>query len=263
MKILSYPQRVACIGIVATISIAFVFFLPPLPQDPAYHQFADQRPWLGIANFGDVAGNFVFLLTGIAGMLTAWRNRGMLPDSFIWMTFFLGVFLTGIGSGYYHLAPDNHTLVWDRLPMTIAFMALFPLIIAERIHRRAGKFLFPLFLAIGIGSVWYWNWTENTGHGDLRLYALVQFLPLLIMLLTLALFPARHAGTKYLLYTFGWYILAKLLEHFDPAVFTLTGEMASGHTLKHIAAAIGTGCMIFYMRNLTGQTLQERHEKII
>lgn len=261
MKTLSYRQRIICIGATAAVCIAGVFFLPPLPQDLAYHNFADQRPWFGIANFGDVAGNIVFLLTGISGILTVWRNRAELTEPLIWLTFFTGVFLTGIGSGYYHLAPDNHTLVWDRLPMTIAFMALFPLIITERIHRKAGKLLFPILISIGIGSVGYWNWTENAGHGDLRLYALVQFLPLLIMLLTLVLFPARHGGTKFLLYTFGWYILAKLLEHFDPEVFTLTNGIVSGHTLKHIAAAIGTGCMIGYVRRLTGELPQEHHEK--
>ncbi len=35
--------------------------VPRTPQPLSYHQFADQRSWFGIPNFGDVASNIVFL----------------------------------------------------------------------------------------------------------------------------------------------------------------------------------------------------------
>lgn len=171
------------------------------------------------------------------------------------MMFFCGVSMTGVGSGYYHLSPDNDRLVWDRLPMTISFMSLFSIIIMERINIMAGKRLFPVLLTTGLASVWYWHWTENQGQGDLRLYAVVQFFPLLAILLITGLFPDRHSGTKYLFYTLGWYVLAKILEHFDKEFFALAQGIVSGHTLKHIAAAIGTAWMIKYMLCLKNQGL--------
>lgn len=235
----------------AVLAIAGVFSLSAIAQDPAYHDFADKRSFLGIPNFGDVMGNLAFAVVGIAGLVRAhhrWpRHKG--ADFWLWAVFFGGVFLVAFGSGYYHLAPGNATLVWDRLPMTIAFMSLFSIVIRDRMHERWGLLLFPAFLLIGIGSVWYWDWTESLGRGDLRPYALVQFYPVLAIILMIALFPPRHAGTaKYLFWTLGWYIAAKLLEHFDPQIFALTGHVVSGHTLKHVAAAVGVACMVPYMK---------------
>ncbi len=247
MKPLSRQQRIALVCGTTIACIFAVFLLPSIPQDPAYHNFADKRLLFGLPNFDDVISNALFVLVGLAGLTSVWQKRARRAQASMWMTFFLGVFLTGFGSSYYHLAPDNHTLVWDRLPMTISFMSLFAALIAERIDSKTGSFLFPLLIGAGIGSVCYWNWTESLGHGDLRFYALVQFLPVIVILMILALFPARHAGTKHLLYTFAWYVLAKLLEHFDPQVFSLTDGIISGHTLKHIAAAIGAGCMLGYV----------------
>ncbi|PYU18912.1 MAG: hypothetical protein DMG30_26090 [Acidobacteria bacterium] len=106
--------------------------------------------------------------------------------------FFLGVALTSIGSAYYHWAPDNGRLVWDRLPMSIAFMSLLAAIITERITVNAGlRSLLPL-MALGIASVLYWHLTELKGQGDLRLYGLVQFYPVMAIPLLLTLFPARY-----------------------------------------------------------------------
>lgn len=250
MKIAHHHGVAIFLGL-AVLAVAGVFSLSAIAQDPAYHDFADKRGWLGIPNFGDVMGNLAFAVVGIAGLVRAhhrWpRHKG--ADYWLWTVFFAGVFLVAFGSGYYHLAPSNATLVWDRLPMTIAFMSLFSIVIRDRMHERWGLLLFPAFLVIGIGSVWYWDWTESLGRGDLRPYALVQFYPVLAIILMIALFPPRHDGTaKYLFWTLGWYVAAKLLEHFDPQIFALTGHLVSGHTLKHVAAAVGVACMVPYMK---------------
>ena len=245
----THGQRVGLLLVLAVTLIANVFlFLPPVAQDLDYHHFADRRGWLGIPNFGDVAGNIAFLISGFFGMLAVRNKRRELSGYPAWLVFFLGVFLTGLGSAYYHLMPNNETLVWDRLPMTVAFMALFSLIIMERIDKRSGQILLPLLLAIGVSSVFYWHLTEQTGQGDLRAYALVQFLPMILIFVILILFPAQHRGTKYLAYTLIWYVIAKLTEHFDRQIFDLTAQTVSGHTLKHIAAAIGTTWMVPYMK---------------
>jgi hypothetical protein len=99
-----------------------------------------------------------------------------------------GITAAGLGSFWYHLAPDNQTLFWDRLPMTVALMALFSVIISEYISVRWGKRLLYPLLIVGVLSVVYWNMTEARGRGDLRLYALVQFLPLVIIPVTLLMY---------------------------------------------------------------------------
>jgi hypothetical protein len=179
------------------------------------------------------------------------------------MIFYTGIFLTGFGSGYYHLSPDNDTLVFDRLPMTVAFMSLFSALFMERVSVKTGIYLFPFLLAYGIFSVWYWHYSETLAHGDLRPYAIAQFLPMLQIILIIGLFPAKHRKTKYLVYTAVCYILAKGLEYFDPQVFTLLGTTISGHTLKHLAAAGGVWWTIMYMQpsGTRRQTDKSRRKK--
>lgn len=233
------------------IAVAGTFTMPPIPQDLAYHNFADTRGWLGVPNFGDVMGNLAFAIVGIAGIfavLKRWpEKRG--AEFWLWLVFFVGVFMVAFGSGYYHLNPSNKTLVWDRLPMTIAFMSLFSIVIMERVDEKWGVRFFPLFLAAGVFSVWYWDYTEGLGHGDLRPYALVQFFPMLAILMMMALFAAKYPkATKYLFFTLGWYMAAKLLEHFDKEIFGMLGGAISGHTLKHLAAALGVAYMVSYVK---------------
>lgn len=237
------------VGGVTAALIGTVFLFPPIAQDLAYHDFADKRPLAQVPNAGDVLSNIPFCIVGLWGLLMLWRQRGGdTAARLLWYVFFFGVFLVGFGSGYYHWAPDNQTLVWDRLPMTIAFMSLFSLVIAERIRPSLGYALFPLLLAAGAGSVWYWAYTESIGAGDLRPYALVQFLPMVLILLMVALFPSPAGGTRYLLWCLGWYLAAKGLEHFDAEVFVLAGGALSGHSLKHVAAAAGVACLLPYAK---------------
>lgn len=255
MRSTEYTKSVFLLCALTVVIIGAVFFLPPIAQDLAYHDFADKRAFLGIPNFGDVVGNAPFAIVGILGLALLARIKNSFADRAayrLWQVFFAGVFLVAFGSGYYHWAPDNHTLVWDRLPMTIAFMSLFSLIIMRHINRRAGLYLFLPLLLTGIGSVFYWDYTEAQGAGDLRLYALVQFLPMILIPLILWLFPAKESGMRYLLYTLGFYVLAKVLEHFDEGFFTIFGGMVSGHTLKHLAAAAAVACLLPYARLFTG-----------
>ncbi len=250
MKRITHRQRVAVVVSVTIAGIVAAFLCPPIPQDSSYNHFADVRAWAHISNFADVVSNVPFFFVGAAGILFIWRLGKSLERSAAWLAFFAGVLLTAFGSSYYHLAPDNHRLIWDRLPMTIAFMSLFAAVVGERINLRAGDVLLPLCLALGVGSVLYWKITENAGHGDLRPYGLVQFLPMLLIPLILVLFPARHKGTKYMIYSFAFYVAAKIFEYFDAAVMHLTHHAVSGHTIKHLLAAAGAGCLIGYVRRL-------------
>jgi hypothetical protein len=224
-----------------TVAVACVAaVVPRFAQPLSYHQFADRRSWLGIPNFGDVASNLGFAVVGIWGLWVLLRkpNRIMFLDArerWPYVIAFAGMFLVAVGSSYYHLAPDNARLVWDRLPMTVAFMALVDAMIAERISVRVGMILLPVLLLIGIGSVEQWHLSELRGAGDLRFYAALQVYAVLVLLVILLL-PPRYTRGADLLAVVGFYALAKALETTDRTVFAV-GHVVSGHTLKHLAAA--------------------------
>ncbi len=236
-------MRVWIIVGIGLAAIVTVLFLPPIPQDPAYHDFADRRPFLGIPNALNVLSNAPFVLVGALGLAFV-RRRAALEERTALLILFAGVGLTGFGSAYYHLAPGNVTLFWDRLPMTIVFMSLFAVIIAERISLTAGRRLLPILLLAGAGSVAYWLVGELSGAGDLRPYALVQFFPLVAIPLILLLFPPRYTRGADLLGALAWYALAKLFEALDAQIFAV-GGVVSGHTLKHLASA---GAMYWILR---------------
>jgi hypothetical protein len=138
------------------VTLALIIAYPIIPRFLRHdHHFADHRGWLGVANFGDVASNLLFALFGTWGLLFLasksshakfLEQRERWPYWFI----FLGMLWTAFGSGYYHLAPSNARLVWDRLPMTVVFMPLVAAMIMQ------------------------WNQSELRGAGDLRFYGAVR-----------------------------------------------------------------------------------------
>ena len=199
------------LALAVAVGIA-ALLVPRTPQPLSYHQFADRRSWLGIPNFGDVVSS-----------MPASDGRT-----------FSGLVLTAGGSAYYHLAPNNARLVWDRLPMTFVFMPLVAAILAERVNVKLGLGLLPLLVAVGMGSVIEWHWSEQQGAGDLRFYAAVQLYALLALLVALLL-PPRYTRGRDLLVVAGLYVLAKICEAADGQIFSL-GRFLSGHTLKHLAA---------------------------
>lgn len=190
------------------------------------------------------ASNLAFTIFGAWGLwfllrLTPQESANHFSDPrerWFYIAVFFGMLLTSIGSSYYHLAPDNDRLVWDRLPMTLVFMSLVAAMITERISDRAALWLWPILIAIGVLSVLQWHGSEQAGHGDLRFYAAVQVYAVVVLLLVLFL-PTRYTHSSYLGVVAGLYVLAKLLETFDRQVFAL-GHLVSGHTLKHIVAGL-------------------------
>jgi hypothetical protein len=228
------------------VAIIAIFSIDPIAQQSSYHDFADQRRMLGIANFFNVLSNLPFVIIGVMGMrLVALRQAtgGLAELRPMYLTFFIGVLLTGFGSAYYHYQPGNQPLVWDRLPMTIAFMALFSAIVGEYISTQLARKLFAPLLIFGAASVIYWYVTELNGHGDLRAYVLVQFLPVLLIPLILWLFESKLNNGKYIWGIIGAYAASKLMELFDAGLYGAFG-LISGHSLKHLTAAFGA--LIFY-----------------
>lgn len=236
--------------LLTAIVIIACCMLPRIPQPVSYHQFADRRSLLGIPNFGDVFSNLPFAVIGICGLVFLLRTRfrknthTFLDERERWpyLFVFAGLLLTAFGSSYYHLAPDNARLLWDRLPMTVTFMAMVSAVIAERISVRLGLWLLPVLLTIGLMSVVQWEWSESRGAGDLRFYAAVQAYSALVILLSL-FFPRRYTRTEDFGLVIGFYALAKALEFFDKPIFAAL-HIVSGHTLKHLAAAAAGYCIL-------------------
>jgi hypothetical protein len=252
---MSNRTRIILFIIISLIVTIAVFSFAPVPQDPAYHDLADSRSWLSIPNFADIVSNLLFILVGVLGLravirLGHDRERFILPAERIpFAIAMVGIALVGLGSAHYHWSPQNQTIVWDRLPIALATMAVFSMVIVERIGVRIGMSLLPVLLSLGAGSVVYWYFTEIAGRGDLRPYGLVLFFPLLGIALLLLWFPPRYTGQRHLWALLGFYIVGRVMELFDKEVFRLTGDLISGHTLKHIFSAIACYALVRYVQH--------------
>jgi hypothetical protein len=248
------------------VAVAVVMSTPPRSDQPSYFAFADQRTFLGIPHFMDVISNAPWAVIGIAGLLFAWRRRVGPDGTFTeaWeqrasVVLFAAVLGVSVGSSYFHHAPGVQTLVWDRLPMAIAFMSVFALIIGDRIDLRVGRALLWPLVALGVFSVLYWWHTETLGKGDFRWYILVQALPMLAIPVMLVLFPARYTRARDIWLGLGWYGVAKLFELYDAPVFALT-KVISGHTLKHLTAGVATLLLLRVIRlRRTSSILNYQH----
>ncbi|MFM9879371.1 MAG: hypothetical protein ACKVOO_03045, partial [Burkholderiaceae bacterium] len=222
--------------LVCAALLALAAFGPPLEQLPHFHDFADQRPWWGMPNAGDVLSNLLFALGGLLGLMGLRRWRAGLvsqAEQSLAALSFTGLLLTALCSGYYHWQPDDAGLVVDRLGMCVAFAGLLGLAAAGRISGRAGLVLAASLLLLAPMTVWVW-----AESGNLLPWAVLQFggMGLLLWL------AARPALAGALPVRWAWvvviYALAKCLELGDAAVFEATGEWVSGHTLKHIVASL-------------------------
>jgi hypothetical protein len=229
--LLTTPRNYPLIGLLGLMAVSLMglLLLPPIPQPQSYHRFADQQAWLGVPNFWNVFSNLPFVAVGIVGLCQFRRDPAII-------VLFLGVFLTGFGSAYYHWNPNNGTMFWDRLPMAITFVAVLAVIVQERVSATAGAMLLWPLLAIAVFSLLLWRWTD-----DLRLYGWVQFFPCVAIPLLLLFVPARYSGTSYWVGMAALYVLAKLFEFYDRQIYS-AGAVLSGHTLKHLAAA--GGCLL-------------------
>ena len=251
----THENRLRLLAVLTVAFLSLVLFREPIPQDPEYHDFADQRSLMGIPHALNVISNLPMGLVGLYGMLvivfslrrtdsTSFRTPA---DSIPYLLLFFALVLTGIGSAYYHLAPDTPRLFWDRLPMSIAFMAYLSAAITERIDRRTGLVALIPFLASGMLSVLYWRATELAGAGDLRFYILAQSYPTLFVLLMVLLLPSPYTHGRMLITVTALYLLTRLVEIGDATIFDL-GNLISGHTIKHLLTAVAVYWIILMLK---------------
>jgi len=235
---------------VALAAVIVVALQGPIAQPAEYHRFADQRVLWSVPNALNVLSNLGFVVVGVVGLVVLGGRsvpRGALPPlQQAYRIFFAGAVLIGLGSAYYHLAPDNARLVWDRMPMTVSFMALVAIVVGEQVDEHLGsRLLWPL-LAVGVGSVLVWWFGERVGRGDLRMYLLVQFLPMLLLPLMMSLYPTRLHPIGWLWALLGLYACAKAFEFADATILGATS--VSGHSLKHLVAAAAMAMLVFALR---------------
>lgn len=242
-------KKLTALVAITVIFIALTALQKPLSQPASYHQFADQDTYWGISNTWNVLTNIPFMVVGLYGLYRWAVTNIPVGIKRMYSILFLGILMTGIGSAFYHLLPDNFRLLFDRLPMTIIFMSFLAITIYEWISPRLGNQLFYGLLLIGFVSLWWWYYTEQQGRGDLRFYLFVQFYPMLIIPLIYWLYrtPEKNSKIRILAWVFLWYIVAKVAEVYDAQLFTAIGF--SGHSIKHLAAAVATWYMVrFYQK---------------
>lgn len=249
---MTMTRKLAVLGLAALILTIVTFvFASPIPQDRVYLGFADAREMFGLPNFWNVISNLPFLIFGVLGALEVFKTTTAFARSFEkipFMTFFVTLFLTGLGSGLFHFSVNMGTLFWDRLPISLSFMALMAALLGDRTTAKIGVRALIPFLLIGAASVFVWDWSERAGHGDLRFYALVQFGSMPLLVAMLFLFKNRYTGDKYIWMAMGWYVVAKVCEVFDRAIYEGLFETWSGHTWKHLTASFAAAAIWMMIR---------------
>ncbi|MGE5469041.1 MAG: alkaline phytoceramidase [Ignavibacteria bacterium] len=229
---------------VTGVLIAGALIHGPIAQLPHYHDFADQTTRFGILHFYDVASNLGFLLVALWGYASLGRHRAGPDLANGWggyRLFLLGLLLTGVGSSYYHLAPDNARLVWDRLPIALACGGLLAGVWGDTQGRDSRQVAAALAL-VAVCSVAWWYFTELAGDGDLRPYLLLQALPFLLI----PLWQWQYASGKCDRWYFGFalilYAAAKWAELNDHDIGAVVGM--TGHTLKHLLATLACASIV-------------------
>lgn len=235
-----------CVLATFIAALALVMFVPPIAQPSHYHEFADCRTLFETPNYWNVMSNAGFLLVGGIGMMFLWcqsdesRRQTFVDDAewYPYFAYFAGVFLTGVGSAYYHWMPNSNRLIWDRLPMSVMFISLMVAVVSEYVYPKIATYLLAPAVLLGVGSVMNWATRDMTGTGDLRFYLFVQFFPMLFIPAVIHFCRPRYSHHLLMMGSLAWYAKAKLAEMLDAPLYDLTG--ISGHTIKHLLCGLST-----------------------
>lgn len=246
---LAMTWRVGILLALAAGCTVVAFSGPPLRDSIQYFDFADARRLAGIPNGMNVLSSGAFILAGLAGVAAILGGRATFRDPrerAPWLIFFSGVAIAGLGTGSFHLAPSSGTLALDRVPMTLGFTGLLAALVTERIDVAWGRRLLWPVVVSGFASIAWWYVTDRAGAADLRPYMVLQFFPLLAIPFLLLAFPSPYSGSGLYLVALGAYVLGKVAEARDQAIFRF-GELVSGHSLKHVVAAAAVGVVVWML----------------
>lgn len=223
--------------------------LGPFPQDPSYHLLADTRTLLdAIPRAGDVLTNLAILAAGLFGLALRPRMTIAAEERTALHVLIAATLLTAVGSAYYHWAPANATLAWDRLPLAIVLVSVLALVMADRVHSLfAREALWPLTVLAAV-SVVVWSVSEAMGRGDLLLYLVVRVGAGITIALLVIFRRPRHTGTRWLVAALIGELLMAAFERLDHEIFRLTGGLVSGHSLKHVMVGVALGFVFWWLR---------------
>jgi hypothetical protein len=206
----------------------------PIAQFADYHAFADQRTLFGVPHAFDVLSNVGFAIVALWGMRHVFTGR-----SYGYALFVVSLLLTAAGSAFYHLDPNDIRLVWDRLPIALACAGLLAAVRAESRGGRNDAAATFAIAAAAFGSVYWWDIS-----GDLRPYLLLQALPLVLIPLWQWIDHAARERRIAFAAAIALYVLAKVAELNDQAIFAALG-VVSGHTLKHVLATLASAVVVY------------------
>lgn len=234
-------------AVLTCVTIALMLLHGPIVQPAHYHDFADQRLLFGIPHGADVLSNAGFILVGLWGLGVLWWNRhdrALVEGWPGYAMFMLALVLTGLGSSFYHLAPDDLRLQWDRLPIALACAGLLVAVRAETHHGTDSIAWLTLMSAAAVFSIAWWAATDAYGRGDLRPYLLLQAAPLALIPLWQAIRGAPAADRRAFGIAILLYVAAKLTELNDHELLSLFGGAISGHTIKHLLATLAAAVLV-------------------
>ncbi|XP_057960142.1 uncharacterized protein LOC131152332 isoform X2 [Malania oleifera] len=206
---------------------------PKIPHSPRHHIFADMRNFLGVPNTLNVFTNFPFLVIGVLGLVFCLQGDFFLISSrgefLVWAWFYAGITAMAFGSAYYHLKPDDNRVMWDSLPMIIAYSSLFSALIVERVGEVIGLACLLLLLGVAVLSTVCERW-----FNDLRLCMMFQLIPCVAIPVTAYTFLPKYTHSKYWLWASGVYLLAKFEAVADKKIYNISYYFMSGHSLEHL-----------------------------
>ena len=231
-------------GAVAALTIVLAiagWWVLPHADFPDYGKFADDAR----STFRNVYSNVAFLVVGGAGVVWSMRHRRKLEEDYAAaLATFGGVIATGLGSAYFHADPlvgdqlNRFTLLWDRLPMTVAFAGLLALVLRDRVFQD--RLVLPALALIGIAATLYWYWSH-----DLYPYAFFQFYTAVGTLLIVMMIRPVFSEAGYVVAAVVLFGVSKVFEDFDHAIFAKWG--IGGHPLKHVTAALAALLILLWL----------------
>ena len=235
---------------IPTFAIAIVVLLMllhgPIAQPAHYHEFADDSLWVSIPHAADVLSNVGFAVAALWGALRLWPQRNHPAIRAGWLgygVFLISLLLTSFGSTYYHLAPDDWRLVWDRLPIALACAGLLVGVRAQLVPRANVNVEVIALAAFAAASVAWWYLGQQMSSGDLRPYLMLQIAPLVLIPLWQTAHGASRADRVWFGFALVLYVLAKIAELHDHEIHAMLGWI-TGHTIKHVLASVAAWLLV-------------------
>ncbi|XP_018446743.1 uncharacterized protein LOC108818307 isoform X2 [Raphanus sativus] len=225
--------------VVGSLFICWLILLFITPKVPLHsfrhHVFADKRNFMGVPNTLNVMTNFPFLIIGVLGFVLcvggSFFNISLKGEIWGWTLFYASVSSLAFGSAYYHLKPDDNTIVWDTLPF---------------FGRESGgesRIELPRLASVHFISQ----------------RCLRQLIPCLAIPIMTVLLPPKYTHSRFWLLATAAHSVSKIEGLADSKIYNANGYIISGHSLGHLCSALSMlllSVMLLY-RSIRFQRLSE------